>query len=197
MLLFSFVVGQEPARPSAPPKLRIDETLISRIGREDAAAFEELYLLSERAVYAYALSLLRSHEDAQDAVQDTYLKIRAAAHLYKPMGKPMAWIFTITRHLCMNRLRQRGKGTSAPWEDLENNAEFSYITDQEDRLVLLSVLELLDEEERSVVLLHAVSGWRHAEIARHLQKPLSTVLSKYQRALRKLRRHLEEQGGLF
>jgi RNA polymerase sigma-70 factor (ECF subfamily) len=60
-------------------------------------------------------------------------------------------------------------------------------------MVLLTVLEILNDQERAIILLHAVSGLTHREIANDLVLPLSTVLSKYHRGLKKLRKHLTEQ----
>ena len=58
------------------------------------AALDELYSISERTMYAFALSLTKDHQRSLDLMQDTYVKIISAAHLYKPMGKPLAWMFT-------------------------------------------------------------------------------------------------------
>ena len=63
----------------------------------------------------------------------------------------------------------------------------------EDRQVLDAALTALADDERQIVLLHAVTGWKHREIAGLLELPLSTVLSKYRRALLKLKTKLE--GG--
>lgn len=60
-------------------------------------------------------------------------------------------------------------------------------------MVLLAALTILGEEERQIVMLHAVSGLKHREIAAALNLPLATTLSKYSRALIKLKRHLEAQ----
>ena len=60
--------------------------------------------------------------------------------------------------------------------------------------MLEAALKALGDEERQVVLLHAVSGLKHREIAQDLGLPLSTVLSRYNRALKKLKRHLTEEG---
>ena len=60
----------------------------------------------------------------------------------------------------------------------------------EDRVTVNACLTELSDEEREIVLLHAVSGFRHREIAAFLDLPLPTVLSKYRRALNKLRRML-------
>ena len=63
---------------------------------------------------------------------------------------------------------------------------------QEDRLMLRMVLQVLSEEELQIVMLHAVAGCKHREIAQLLELPLPTVLSKYHRALKKLRKQWEE-----
>ena len=62
----------------------------------------------------------------------------------------------------------------------------------EDRVVLRAFLEALPETERQIVLLHAAAGFRHWEIAKFLHMPLSTVLSKYHRAMKRLRVQIAE-----
>lgn len=175
------------------PEQRMDEGLLGRVGRGDLTALESLYLQTEKAVYALALSILRNPDDAQDVTQEVYLKVRAAAHLYVPQGKPLAWLFTITRNLCRDLQRVQARTGQAP-DGLEDDVRFSYVSDPTDRLVLEAALKTLGEDERQVVLLHAVSGLRHREIARDLGLPLSTVLSRYSRALKKLKRCLSEEG---
>ena len=63
-----------------------------------------------------------------------------------------------------------------------------------DIVVLKAALQILTEEERQIVTLHALSGCKHREIAEILQIPLPTVLSKYHRALKKLKKELEGGG---
>ena len=175
------------------PEGKLDEGLLPRVGQGDTSALEALYVQTERAVYALALSILRDPEEAQDVTQEVYLKVRAAAHLYVPQGKPLAWLFTITKNLCRDVQRTRGRTDQTP-EGLEDDARFSYVSDPTDRLVLEAALKALGDEERQVVLLHAVSGLKHREIAQDLGLPLSTVLSRYNRALKKLKRYLTEEG---
>ncbi|KAF5090565.1 ECF RNA polymerase sigma factor SigK [anaerobic digester metagenome] len=177
-------------------KLNIDEAIFTRIANDDMAAFEELYRLTERTVYAFVLSTLKNHDDTLDVVQDTYLKIRAAAHLYQPMGKPMAWVFTIARNLSISKIRSKQKNDSVEMTDLENDLNFSYVSDQEDRLVIQTALKILSSEETEIILLHAISGFTHREIAQNLDMKLSTVLSKYHRGLKKLKKYLIEQEVL-
>ena len=104
MLVFTAIVCDTP---HSDEPLKIDESLFSRIEAGEKEAFCTLYQQTSNAVFSYALSLLRNRTDAEDAMQETFLKIRSAAHLYTPMGKPMAWIFTITRNICMMKYRRQ------------------------------------------------------------------------------------------
>lgn len=162
------------------------ESLLARIGRGDGAAFEEFYRVTDRAIYAYALSLTRNHHDAQDIMMETYLKVRAAAHLYRPMGKPMAWVFTIVKNLVRSHLR-RGSREELMGDCPEGELALSPTDQSDEAMVLRQAIRVLSVEEREIVLLHAVSGLKHREIAAVLERPLSTVLSKYHRALNKLK----------
>ena len=196
MILFCTVMDQQGALPNNSKKLIIDESVFKKIANNDLAAFEEFYHATERTVYAFVFSILKDHDAALDVLQDTYLKIRGAAHLYQPMGKPMAWVFTISRNLAMSRLRLKKGSDLTQVSDIENNISFSYISDREDRLILESAFRVLNDKEREIILLHAISGYAHNEIAKNLDMPLSTVLSKYHRGLKKLRKHIIEQGVL-
>ncbi|WP_373483149.1 RNA polymerase sigma factor [Acetobacterium sp.] len=196
MKLFLSMVVLDNTGSNEKQKLNIDEALFARIAANDMAAFEEFYRLTERTVYAFVLSTLKNHDDTLDVVQDTYLKIRAAAHLYQPMGKPMAWVFTIARNLSISKIRNKQKNDSTEITDIENDLNFSYVTDSEDRLVLQTALKILSSEETEIILLHAISGFTHREIAKNLDMKLSTVLSKYHRGLKKLKKYLIEEEVL-
>ena len=168
------------------------EALLAGIARGEKEAFERFYRVTDRAIYAFALSLTRSHHDAQDVMMDAYLKIRAAAHLYRPDGKPMACVFTIVRNLV--RDQQRRAGREELMGDMPEGELALPESDRSDEaMVLREAMRILSAEERQIVLLHAVSGLKHREIADDLGMPLATVLSKYRRALAKLRKRLSEE----
>ena len=107
----------------------------------------------------------------------------------------MAWLITITRNLCMEKLRERGKHSDIPEEDWDKYLEQTPAS-PEDRLVLEQCLKALDDSERQVVILHAVGGMKHRETAELLGLPLATVLSKYSRAIKKLKSKLEKREGI-
>lgn len=192
-MLFYMVLGDGRTTEKREQET-IDEALFAQIGQGNKDAFEQLYRLTERTLYAFALSIVQNPHDACDVVQDTFLKIRASAHLYQPMGKPLAWMFTIARNIARNMLRVNGKSMSSDDMGLDNHQEYSYVEDPTDRMVLTAALHCLEETERQIILLHAISGLKHREIAEDIGVPLATVLSRYHRGLKKLRKNLTEGG---
>lgn len=170
---------------------KLDDRLILKIATGDRAAFEQLYTDTKTAVYGYLLSLLKNTHDAEDLMHDTYVCIYNSAKSYKPMGKPMAWIFTIARNLALMKLRSSQKTDLSLEESrvLEEDNAPEYISD---KLLLNAALRILPEIERQIVILHSVGGFKHREIAEFLTLPLSTVLSKYHRSLAKLKKEIKE-----
>ena len=162
------------------------EHCIAAIAAGDREALAALYRETSKDVYGFALSILKNTHDAEDVLHDCFIAVFRAAEDYRPQGKPLAWILTITRNLCMQRLRERGRAAELPQQE-----QAFFDADPEDRAVLEACLQHLKEEERQILMLHAVSGFRHREIAALLDLPLATVLSKYHRAKKKLKSQLE------
>ena len=172
-----------------PGKQHLSDLLI-RVAQNDSDALSELYSLTKTSVYGLALSYLKSAHDAQDITQDTFVRILNNADKFHPTGSALSWILTICRNLCLMKLRSEG-------EILLEEDEWNAVPDDSDALTfeekhMLSVaLKALDETERRIVILHATTGLKHREIASQLDIPLPTVLSKYSRAIKKLRKILE------
>ncbi|MEF9984274.1 MAG: RNA polymerase sigma factor [Oscillospiraceae bacterium] len=169
--------------------ITLDENLIKLIAQGDMKAFEELYNKTDKAVFGFIFSILKNKANAEDVMQDTYLKIIPASKIYNPQGKPLSWVLTIAKNLALMSLRSEKK-TNTSIDDIENNIEFSQKDETEDKLILNLAISKLAEDEKQIVILHS-SGVKHREIASFLNMPLSTVLSKYNRALKKLKKILE------
>ncbi len=169
-----------------PDRERID-SLLSRIKDGDRHAMELLYRCTAKNVYGYALSMLKSTADAEDVLHDCYVQVFQKARFYRSEGKPMAWILTIVKNLCRDAMRKRKKTDPLPDGDwVAELAEQKHLSNDE-RLLLDECMKRLSDEERMIIVQHAVIGFKHQEIADDLDLPLSTVLSKYRRALMKLR----------
>lgn len=169
----------------------IDDSLLYQVAGGDREAFARLYRNTKSSVYGFALSILKNRQDAEDIMQDTYLQIQVNAPHYQGQGKPMAWILTIVRNLCLMKIRESKKVVDLPeleWEKMQGSGGME---GKEDSMLLKAAMTVLTDQERMIISLHALSGCRHREIAEILQLPLPTVLSKYHRGLKKMRKQLE------
>lgn len=173
-----------------------DEELLKQVSVGDEEAFWQLYKNTDRIMYSFILSILKNAQDAEEVMQETYLKVWTSAASYRAQGKPLAWMFTIARNLCYMKFRDQKHIADIGLDEL-NGEEAGVVClpleQMTDAIVLQAALGILKEEERQIVLLHASAGMRHREIAAGLQMPLSTVLSKYNRAMKKLQQYLREE----
>mgnify|MGYP000852136100 FL=1 len=87
--------------------------------------------------------------------------------------------------------RQRAHTAQLPEEDRVQDLGFDRIQNAEDRMTLEKAFTVLPEDSCRIIMLHALSGMKHREIAELMNMPLSTVLSKYKRGIEKLRSELE------
>ncbi len=171
------------------------EALLLRLSTGEQAALGGLYEIIKTDIYAFALSKTENVEDAEDAMQDAFVRIYKYAKLYVPKGTPMSWIFTIVMNIIK---RQRSlKSRHISLDDtigetvVDERESFEEGVIKSDFIKML--MRTLDEDERQIVIMHAVSGLKHREIAKILDSPLSTVLSRYNRAIKKLQK--QEEGG--
>ena len=163
------------------------ELLLAAVAGGDQDALGALYERTRGAVYAMALGILGDADAAQDVTQDAYVRIWEAAPDYRAQGAPMAWLLTITRNLARMHLRAQARLTQLDEPQWQALGETAADLGPFHRLLLQDALATLGEQERQIVLLHASSGLKHREIAQLLELPLPTVLSKYHRAVKKLK----------
>ena len=150
------------------------EALLARIAKGDKAALGELYERTKAAVYGFAMSLTHCPADAEDVLQDTYLAVYSAAGGYVPRGKPMAWIMTIAKNLARMRLRATGKQLDLAEEDWGRYLAAAPNVSPDERMLLQVTMKVLSDEQQQIVMLHAVAGMKHREIARLLDMPTAS-----------------------
>lgn len=169
------------------------EALLTRIAQGEKDALASLYERTHSAVYGFAMSLSHCPADAEDVLQETYINVYSAAERYVPKGKPMAWIMTIAKNLAKMRLREVKKDCELPEEDWSGYLADNPSVSSDERILLQKALDILSAEQKQIVMLHAVAGIKHREIAKLLDMPIATVLSKYSRAVNKLRHAMEAE----
>lgn len=169
--------------------------LLTRLQHADQQALRELYTRLASNVYALAINLLQSHEEAEEVLQDTFFKIFQNARSFDPdRGSPRAFIYTVARNDCLSRLRaKRSRPAKDSGWDL-HDPERQPAAVQADPILsvqaeqALAQLEPLDRD-----LLHDsfYGGYSHSELAERFELPLGTVKSRVRRALLTLKGYWE------
>ena len=147
MLLFSAAPGPEAGL----------ETLLVQVAQGDRTALAALYRRTKGAVYALALSYLRTHSDAEDITQNTFIRVWEQAGQYSGQGKALSWILAVTRNLSRMELRRRQQQRQLPLgeEHLELPAPEGPVS-PEDRQLLQSLLYPFDHNSGSEIAPHCI-----------------------------------------
>ena len=154
----------------APPEDRHElQQLLICIAGGEREALAELYQRTRAAVYGLALSYLKNAQDAQDLTQDVYVQVWDCAAQYRSTGSPMGWLLTVCRNLCLMRLRREERHAALSEEEWNAIPAQECGLDADERALLQGALASLTDEERRIVLLHAVTGMKHREIAALLE----------------------------
>jgi RNA polymerase sigma-70 factor (ECF subfamily) len=176
-------------------------------GREARPGFESDALSHIDSLYGTALRLVRNEADAQDLVQDTYVKAFRNSKQFKPGTNLKAWLFTILHNTFRNRRRDSGRDPVAVDSDqVEQSAGADPSDTPEEQLMrstmgpeLQAALDELPETFREAVWLRDVEEFPYAEIAEMLSVPVGTVMSRISRGRRMLyeslaSKHIESTG---
>lgn len=176
------------------------ETLAARARDGDENAFAALVEHSHGTVYRLALRMLGDASDAEDTVQDTYIRAWKALPRLRDPGAALGWLCRITRHVALDRLRQRKRRPQPTPDDrlLADAMEPLMAADDPEqaaasaqlRELLLATIASLDDKYRVVFLLREVDGMSYGEIAQALGCPVGTVESRLHRARNKLAKKL-------
>ncbi len=168
------------------------EAIIARIGIGDRAAFSTLYDATSAKLFGVCLRVLNNRADAEDALQDAYVRIWQNADRYAAGGySPMTWLITLTRNLAIDRLRAR----KAPTVELDQvhelrdrgpTPELAAIAASEKSRVD-TCLEELAPERAGAVRGAYLRGETYRELAERLDVPLNTMRTWLRRSLLQLR----------
>jgi RNA polymerase sigma-70 factor (ECF subfamily) len=165
------------------------------------AAFEREALLYLDSLYRTALRVSGNRADAEDLVQDTYLKAFRSADRFEPGTNLRAWLFTILHNTAKNRFRDRARDTILVDSDVVDRAADSpppasaaHGADTPETLLLRDTLapelraavDALPDAFREAVWLRDVEEFSYAEIATMLDVPIGTVMSRISRGRRLL-----------
>jgi len=174
--------------------------LVQQMARGEQSALAQLYDQTSGVIYALALRILRSPEDAEEAVLDAYGRAwKQAVHFDAERGGVMTWLVMMARSISIDRLRS-GATRKARTEPIEENRQETSTDPNpewiaafaEERSRIQGALAQLPPEQRQVIELAFFGGLTHSELAAHLEVPLGTVKTRVRLGLSRLRTLLEE-----
>lgn len=198
-----------PRAKSASLQTEDDVYLVARARQRDPAALAELMRRNNRRLYRAAWGILRNEQEAEDAVQDSYLKAFAALDKFRGEAALTTWLTRIVINEALMR-RRRGRrlvlgadnvvplrrpGAAASARDHEPGAETPETAAMRSRMRLFLQAEIADlpEEQRAVFVLRAVEEFSVEETAQLLDVNQQTVRTRYLRARRRLQARVQSE----
>lgn len=175
--------------PTTRPPPPFPAEAIARLAAGDRAALADCFRQFGARVWRIAKGLLGQAAEADDAVQEVFLKVRERAAQFDGRGAFEGWLRQIAVRHCLDRLAQRRRDRLEPAEAPLREAPAASRTEVaalEDREQLERALERLPEEFRTIVLLREIGGLSYRELADALEVPIGTVMSRLARARERL-----------
>jgi RNA polymerase sigma-70 factor (ECF subfamily) len=164
-----------------------DNELLVRVAEGDKQAFMSLYERYRERLFTYCCRMLGDRERAKDALQDAFLKAYQNAGMYQSGTNVAAWLFRLTRNVCIDILRTRKEHDPIDELQLAIGEPAADVMLQE---ALTDEIEKLPEIYREAVVLRDVQGHSYEEIAAITGTALSTVKFRIFKARDTLRQRL-------
>lgn len=177
-----------------------EKTIIQKAMQGDESAFETLILSCSKKAYNIAFRYLRNEEDAQDAVQESFIKLYRHLASFNFNSKFDTWFYRIVVNVCNDILRKRKvqQDTFHPLEYAGDREYHPEIKDklptpeeraliEEERRLLLNCIDKLADDHREMIVLRDMNGFSYEEIAEIADCSIGTVKSRISRARMRLR----------
>jgi RNA polymerase sigma-70 factor (ECF subfamily) len=185
-------------RDQTPSEL---EDLILRAGSGERRAFDRLMRMHERQVFNTAWRLLGRVEDAEDAVQEVFLRLFRYIHRVDARRELAPWLYRVTVNVS-NDLRRRRTRQSRFQDELGQADTMTdpaagpdqVVAARQETLVVLQALDRLSTRQRTAVVLRDIEGLSTTEVARIMRSTKATVRSLISRARLKIREYRKKRG---
>ncbi len=166
--------------------------LIEKLKNKDNEAFEIIYYQTHKMVFSIIYSIVKDDLDAEDLMQDTYIKMIENINSFKAGRNFKTWLGTIARNLAIDHYRRSQRVLNI---DLQEEEQV-YLESTNENLDLkaeaLELLETLSSDEQLIVLLRVVDELTFREISEITNRPLGTVIWSYNQSINKLSKLYKE-----
>jgi RNA polymerase sigma-70 factor (ECF subfamily) len=177
-------------------------SLLPAVAQGDLGAFERLYDRHSSTLYALLLRILANPDDAQEVLQETFVKAWTNAKMFDAVrGSDVAWLISIARSRGIDRLRSRkirgdreddaGRELATGIGFVEKRTGADDAIESEERMAVRGALAELPEPQRVALALAYFEGLSQSEISAKLGEPLGTIKTRMQLGMKKLRERLK------
>jgi len=174
---------------------KLEQSMVSlRNGNGNALA--DIYSLTSRGVFTFVLPLLHDYQLAEDGMQDTYVSCYNHIQEYSPNTNARNWLLTIAKNTAISMLKKKNREISYDFGE-EVHPDGVYYLGEVDTPTITLANKILSEEEFNIVMMYAIGEYKHREIADLLHLPLGTVTWKYNNAIKKIKKALEEEDRKY
>jgi len=171
-----------------------DEKLIEAIGRGDYVSYNKLFERYYARLCQYVYSLLMDKSDAEDVVQELFLKIWKNREKIEIIENVSGYLYRMAKHLALNQLRSKVYFNNLSESKDQLSYEENRVEIEEFRIAVYDCIDRLPDRSREVLLLHRIKGLKQKEISEKLQISVKTIKNQIWSSLQKLKRCLELKG---
>lgn len=183
----------------------LEEETIRRAQQGDATAFERIYKLHSRRIYALCLRIVRNPAEAEDLTQEAFLRVFRKIQTFRGESAFPTWLHRLALNVVLMQLRKKnlpavsvGEGARSNEESDKPNKHMGRPHSPQagliDRLSLQRAVEQLSTVHKIVFVLHDIQGYKHSEIARMMYCSVGTSKGQLHRARTRLRNLLQKSG---
>lgn len=183
--------------------------LIERAKKNDIHAFEELISPYTNALLNYIFRYIKNRDDAEDILQETYLKVYKSIKTFEGNSSFKTWLYRIATNMSIDYLRKNKRTESVSLNQTADDGEYelqipdsTYSPEEQAKKnaalsALKEAMENMSDEHRTIITLRDIEGFSYDEIADVTKTTVGTVKSRISRARSQLKKLLEKNKELF
>lgn len=179
---------------------KIDNAAFERLAQGDEEAFGEIVHYIYRKLFPFVVSLVKSEEEANDLLQEVFLKIWVHRSSFSSINNPMGWIYTVIANTASNHIRARLRQEVRIKEYRQRVSSVEVMEEQLDakftQTLIDDAVNSLPPKKKQVFLLSKKEGLSRKEIAERLNVSENTVRNQLSDAVQFLRERLNYNGDL-
>lgn len=167
--------------------MKISSDIVRRLKERDEDAFHIVYDEYEKLIYYIAYSITKNRHDAEEIVQDTFLRMFNSINTYQENGKFKQWLMQIARNLSYNKVTRDKERDNVYDEEALRTAKASPSTAH----LILTIQGILDEDSANIVILRVIYNFSFKEIAEETGFTIGKVQSMYYVSMKTLKKEFK------